>query len=151
MVDCTGLADISLRRLLRNGELLLVRQALQRHTLILHVQASLILGLANLGNPSYEIKGWHETLLTMGIVIFCVIFNVLLAVRMPLIETLVLVLHVLGVFVVIIPLWVMAPRGNAHDTILVFVNEGGWHDLGLACTIGMVPILGLLIVSRPIR
>ncbi|KAK5131032.1 hypothetical protein LTR08_001382 [Meristemomyces frigidus] len=107
--------------------------------------ASLILGLANLGNPSYEIQGWHGTLLTMGIVFFCVMFNVLLAVRMPLIEGLVLILHIVGVFVVIIPLWAMAPHGNGHDTVLEFTNGGGWHDLGLASTIGMVPSLGLLI------
>lgn len=105
----------------------------------------MILGLATLGVPSYSIQPWHETLLTIGIVAFCVFFNVFLAGRLPLIEALVFVLHGLGVFVVIIPLWVMAPRGNAHDTILVFTDNGGWGDLSLAATIGMVPMIGMLI------
>jgi choline transport protein len=105
----------------------------------------LILGLAVLGNPDYVIQPYHGTLLTMAIVAFCVFFNVFLAVRLPLTEALVLVLHILGVFVVIIPLWVMAPRGNAHDTILRFTNDGGWKDGALAATIGMVPSIGMLI------
>ena len=78
---------------------------------------------------------------------FCTSFNIFLAIRLPLIEALVLVLHVLGVFVIIIPLWVTSPRGNAHDTIFVFTETGGWGDTNLASTIGMIPIIGLLIVS----
>ncbi|KAK4905608.1 hypothetical protein LTR49_025119 [Elasticomyces elasticus] len=108
-------------------------------------QASLILGLATLSYPTYYIQAWHETLLTIGIVAFCTFFNIFLAVRLPLVEALILLLHVAGVFVVIIPLWVMAPRGNTHDTIIKFTNSGGWFNDGLAATIGMVPTIGLLI------
>jgi choline transport protein len=86
-------------------------------------------------------------LLTIAIVAFCALFNVFLAVRLPLTEALVLILHVLGVFVVIIPLWVLAPRGNAHDVILKFTDDSGWPSLGLAAVIGMVPMVGMLIVS----
>lgn len=114
-------------------------------------QASLILGLATLNYPTYYIQPWHSTLLTMGIVAFCTFFNIVLAVRLPLIEALILLLHVAGVFVVIIPLWVMAPRGNVHDTIFVFTNNGGWWNTGLASTIGMVPTIGLLIVSERVH
>ena len=107
----------------------------------------MIIGLAKLNVPSYEIQNWHTTLLTIGIVAFCTLFNIFLAVRLPLIEALVLILHVLGVFIVIIPLWVMAPRGNVHDTIFVFTDNGGWGNTALAATIGMVPMIGMLIVS----
>jgi hypothetical protein len=108
----------------------------------------LIIGLAKLNVPSYEIQSWHTTLLTIGIVAFCTLFNIFLAVRLPLIEALVLILHVLGVFIVIIPLWVMAPRGNTHDTIFVFTDNGGWGNTALAATIGTVPMIGMLIVSQ---
>ena len=91
-------------------------------------------------------QSWHTTLLTIAIVSFCVFFNTFLAVRLPLIEAIVLVLHVLGVFVIIIPLWVMAPRGNVHETIFVFTDNGGWHNVALSATIGMVPMIGMLIV-----
>ncbi|KAK6398405.1 hypothetical protein LTR81_025523 [Elasticomyces elasticus] len=109
------------------------------------VAASLILGLAVLNYPSYVIQPYHGTLLTIAIIAFCTFFNIFLAVRLPLVEALILLLHVAGVFIVIIPLWVMAPRGNAHDTIMVFTNNGGWWDTGLASVIGMVPTIGLLI------
>ncbi|KAK0794516.1 hypothetical protein LTR91_018459 [Friedmanniomyces endolithicus] len=107
--------------------------------------ASLILGLATLNFPEYQIQSWHQTLLTIAIVASCTFFNIFLAVRLPLVEALILVLHVAGVFAVIIPLWVMAPRGNAYDTILNFTNSGGWWSTGLASTIGAVPTAGLLI------
>ncbi|TKA62774.1 hypothetical protein B0A55_13003, partial [Friedmanniomyces simplex] len=107
--------------------------------------ASLILGLTTLNFPTYNIQAWHETLLTIGIVAFCTFFNIFLAVRLPLVEALVLLLHVAGVFIVIIPLWVMAPRGNAYDTIINFTSSGGWWNDALASTIGMVPTIGLLI------
>ncbi|KAK1068518.1 hypothetical protein LTR74_005597 [Friedmanniomyces endolithicus] len=108
-------------------------------------QASLILGLATLNFPEYQIQSWHQTLLTIAIVASCTFFNIFLAVRLPLVEALILVLHVAGVFAVIIPLWVMAPRGNAYDTILNFTNSCGWWSTGLASTIGAVPTAGLLI------
>ncbi|KAK3049613.1 hypothetical protein LTR09_009034 [Extremus antarcticus] len=107
--------------------------------------AGLIIGLVKLNNDSYQIQSFHQTLLTMALVLFCVIFNVFLSVRLPLVEALVLVLHCLGVFVVIIPLWIMAPRGNVHDTIFNFTDNGGWGNVGLSSTIGMVPMIGMLI------
>ncbi|KAK5170961.1 uncharacterized protein LTR77_004105 [Saxophila tyrrhenica] len=107
--------------------------------------AGLIIGLIKLNNDTYQIQSWHQTLMTMGLVLFCVFFNIFLTVRLPLVEVLVLVLHVLGVFVVIIPLWVMAPRGNAHDTIFNFTDNGGWGNVGLSSTIGMIPMIGMLI------
>jgi amino acid transporter len=109
-------------------------------------QAGLILGLAVLGSPGYVIQPWHQTLLTAALVSFCAFFNVFLAARLSILEALVLVLHVAGVFVIIIPLWVTAPRGNVQQTILEFTNGGGWSSDGLSYTIGTVPMIGMLIV-----
>ena len=111
------------------------------------LQASLILGLATLGNPGYEIQAWHQTLLTMCIVVGCALFNVFLVERLPLTEAIVLVLHTLGVFGIVIPLWIVAPHGDVHDTIFRFKNSGGWQNNGLAAVIGMVPMIGMLIVG----
>ncbi|KAM0722080.1 hypothetical protein Q7P37_003006 [Cladosporium fusiforme] len=107
--------------------------------------AGLILGLAVLGSPNYVIQPWHQTLLTIAIVAFCAFFNIYLAARLPITEAIILVLHVAGVFVVIIPLWVTAPRGNVHDTIFNFTNTGGWQPDGLSYAIGIVPMIGMLI------
>lgn len=90
-------------------------------------------------------------MLTICIVICCALYNVFLAVRLPLTEAIVLALHSLGVFAIIIPLWVMAPHGNVHDTILNFTNSGGWENDNLAIVIGMVPMMGTLVVSDKSR
>jgi len=90
---------------------------------------------------------WHQTVLTIAIVTFCALFNVFLSRRLPLTEGIVLVLHVVGVLVVAAPLWAMAPKGNVHDTMMNFTSNGGWEPLGLASIIGMVPMIGMLIVS----
>jgi hypothetical protein len=83
----------------------------------------------------------------MCIVVCCALFNVFLAKHLPLTEAIVLVLHILGVFGVVIPLWVMAPHGKVHDKIFRFTNSGGWRNDGLAVVIGMVPMIGMLIVG----
>lgn len=106
-----------------------------------------MLGLAVLGSPSYEPEPFHQTLLTIGIVLFCALFNIFLASRLSITEALILVLHFAGVFVVIIPLWITAPRGNIHDTIFRFENSAGWESDGLSYAIGIVPMIGMLIVS----
>ena len=107
----------------------------------------MILGLAVLGSPGYVIAAWHQTLLTIAIVAFSAFFNIYLAARLPITEAIVLVLHIAGVFVIIIPPWVTAPRGNAYDTIFKFTNGGGWDSDGLSYVIGIVPMMGMLIVS----
>lgn len=83
----------------------------------------------------------------MAIVISCTLFNLFCTPQLPLVEVSVFVLHIVGVFVVIIPLWVMAPKSGAFETILSFTNEGGWSTLGLATMIGITPMIGMLIVS----
>ncbi|KAI7364579.1 hypothetical protein KC354_g5572 [Hortaea werneckii] len=65
--------------------------------------------------------------------------------QLPLVETVMLVLHVLGVFAICIPLWIMAPKSDASETIVKFTSNGGWQNLGLASTIGVVPMIGMLI------
>jgi len=104
-----------------------------------------IQGLIALNVESYVPRPYHATLLAMAVVAFAIIFNTVLAVRLPLIEGTVLILHVAGLFAVIIPLWVMAPRGNARDTLLVFTNSGGWPSTGLAALIGMTSVVGTLV------
>ncbi|KAK1090478.1 hypothetical protein LTR48_008223, partial [Friedmanniomyces endolithicus] len=66
-----------------------------------------IQGLIALNVESYVPRPYHATLLAMAVVAFAIIFNTVLAVRLPLIEGTVLILHVAGLFAVIIPLWVM--------------------------------------------
>jgi choline transport protein len=107
---------------------------------------SVIQGLIVLNNlDTYIYQSWHGTLLTIAVILFVVAFNTVFAVRLPMIEGMLLVVHVAGLFAIIIPLWVMAPRGNVRDTILTFTTTAGWDNVGLASLIGVVNPIGVLI------
>ncbi|KAK5163371.1 uncharacterized protein LTR77_010744 [Saxophila tyrrhenica] len=107
---------------------------------------SVIQGLIVLNNlERYVYRSWHETLITIAVILFVVLFNTLLARRLPLIEGLLLIVHIGGLLAIIIPLWVLAPRGTAHETLFNFTTTGGWDNLGLAALIGMVNPIGVLV------
>ena len=102
-------------------------------------------GLIALNKPDYVYEPFHATLLTIGVVGFSVVFNTSLAERLPMIEGIILILHLVGFFVIIIPLWVMAPRGKASDVLLNFTNDGGWSSKGLSAMIGLTSPMSVLI------
>ena len=105
---------------------------------------SILQGLIALNGENYEWHNWHGTLLTIAVIAFSIVFNTALASRLPLIEGMVLILHIAGFFGIIIPLWVMAPR--AHPRILIeFTNNGGWSSTGLSAMIGLTAPLSVLI------
>jgi choline transport protein len=107
---------------------------------------SVLQGLIVLNNlDTYIYQSWHGTLLTIAVIVFASLFNTLLAVRLPMIEGVLLILHLAGLFAIIIPLWVMAPRGNVKDTILTFTTTAGWSDVSLASLIGMVSVIAVLV------
>jgi choline transport protein len=75
-----------------------------------------------------------------------VVFNTYLAKKLPLVEGIVLVVHIFGFFAVLVVLWVMGPKGDAHATFTTFNDYGMWNSTGLATLSGMVavvlPLLG---------
>lgn len=100
---------------------------------------TIIQGLFVLNIPGYQFKAYHGTLLVIGIAFFAIIFNTILAKKLPLIEGLLVFLHILGV-VIVIPLWVLAPLRDAHSVFVDFTNNGGWSTDGLSMMIGMLPV-----------
>jgi choline transport protein len=104
-----------------------------------------IQGLLVLNDPDYVYHRWHGTLLTIAVIGFCGIFNTFLAKRLPLVEGLVLILHILGFFAIMIPLWVFAPRSEASAVFTQFNDGGGWGSTGLASLVGILaPVVSLL-------
>lgn len=103
-----------------------------------------IQGLIQLNNPDYPFDSWHATLLTIAVMSFAIIFNTVLAVRLPLVEGVILILHIAGFFAVFIPLWVLAPRAHP-DVIFSFENNGNWPTTGIAAMIGLTTPLTALI------
>lgn len=90
-------------------------------------------------------QAWHGTLLTIAVAAFSVIFNTALAKRLPLVEAFLLVLHVLGLFAIIIVLWILAPTAKASDVWLEFTNAGGWNSYGTATMVGLLsPVISTI-------
>ncbi|KAI6806520.1 hypothetical protein KC342_g18946, partial [Hortaea werneckii] len=105
----------------------------------------LIQALISLNHGAYVPERWHQTLLTIAVVVSSVVFNTVLAVKLPLIEGILLTLHLCGAFAIVIPLWVMVPRTPVDVALFKYTNVGGWDTKGLAAMIGMVTPLNVLI------
>lgn len=105
-----------------------------------------IQGLITLNNDSYNPQPWHGTLLVIAVVIFAIIFNTSMAKQLPMVQVVILVIHILGLFAIIIPLWVMAPsRNSGRVALLDFYNGGNWSTVGLATMIGLLTPLGSML------
>lgn len=104
-----------------------------------------IQGLLVLNYETYQFERWHGTLLVIAVSCFSVIFNTVAAKQLPLVEGLVLILHVFGFFAILIPLWVLAPRTSAKEVFTEFSDNGGWGNVGLSCMIGILsPVFTML-------
>ncbi|KAI6914489.1 amino acid transporter [Hortaea werneckii] len=105
---------------------------------------NVILQMGAISYPSYVPTKWHATLMTMGVTLLSVFFNTLGARHLPLFESLILVLHIVGFFAVIITLGVLAPKAPAEQVFTEFSNFGGWTSVGGACVVGMLTATGSL-------
>lgn len=111
-----------------------------------YLAGSQIQGLIALNKPDYNFEAWHGTLLVFAVSAFNVVFNTFLAKKLPLVEGIVLVVHIFGFIAVLVVLWVMGPKGDAYETFTTFNDYGGWNNNGLATLSGLVavvlPLLG---------
>ncbi|CZT00284.1 hypothetical protein WAI453_012659 [Rhynchosporium graminicola] len=106
---------------------------------------TMIQGLLVLDEEKYVFKRWHGTLLVIAITAFCIFFNTFLARRLPMVEGMVLIIHILGFFAVLIPLWVLAPRNSPKVVFAEFLNLGEWDTTGLSFMVGLLaPIYTLI-------
>ena len=99
---------------------------------------TIIQGLIVLNNPTYVFERLHGTLLVWAVTAFCIIFNTFLTKKLPAIEGVVLAVHMLGLFAVILPLWILSPRATANEALFTFTNGGGWPSTGLSAMIGLL-------------
>lgn len=102
-------------------------------------------GIIVLNDPNYAPKPWHGTLMIIAIATVAILFNTFLAKKLPLIEGLILIIHVFGFFAILIPLWVLSPIQPAKQVFTEFTDVYGWPTQGLACLVGIVgPMYSLL-------
>ncbi|KAL8917346.1 MAG: hypothetical protein Q9208_008016 [Pyrenodesmia sp. 3 TL-2023] len=101
-------------------------------------------GLIVLNNPTYAFERWHGTLIVWAVAMFSALFNTFGAEVLPIVEVVACTLHFLGLFAVIIPLWIFAPRATPSEALLTFTNGGGWPTTGLSAMIGLLAPVGSL-------
>lgn len=105
---------------------------------VAYIAAQQILALIAVCDPSYEIQGWHGALLTMAVVLSAISFNTFAIGKLPVLETLAVILHIAGFFTFFIILWVMGPRAPAQEVFTTFQDQNNWGSLGLATLVGVV-------------
>lgn len=103
-----------------------------------YLVGTLIQSCAIVVYPEYAPTGWQGTLMVIGIALLVWVLNVYGANLMPLLQNLMMVLHLVGFFVIIIILWVRAPRATTKATFTEFTNDGGWNSIGLALMVGQI-------------
>jgi choline transport protein len=68
------------------------------------------------------------------------------------VEGTILVLHIVGFFAILIPLWVLAPTNSSKEVFTQFQNLGGWSSQGLSFMVGLLsPIYTLLGVDSAVH
>ncbi|KAL4794299.1 amino acid/polyamine transporter I [Aspergillus venezuelensis] len=96
-----------------------------------------IQGAVLLGHPNYNAQPWHGTLIMWAAVLLALGVNLAGGKLLPRLETIILVIHVLGFFAIVIPLTYMADHKSTHDVFLEFENDGGFPSQGLSWFVGM--------------
>ncbi|KAL9596792.1 MAG: hypothetical protein Q9219_005551 [cf. Caloplaca sp. 3 TL-2023] len=105
------------------------------------VAGTIVQGLITLHDETYEPQQWHGTLLVIAAVAIAIAINVFLSKSLPMAEYLILVLHIVGLFAIIIPLLTMAPKNSARVALLEVTNSGGWSTTGTSFMVGLLTAL----------
>jgi choline transport protein len=96
-----------------------------------------IQGLIKLNNPDYTLKAWHGSMLIWSVLAICLMFNNFFSKSLSLVEGVIVVLHILGFFAVVRPLWVMSDRSHSSAVFTSFEDNMMWGNLQLAVIIGL--------------
>ncbi|KAK4548180.1 hypothetical protein LTR36_010049 [Oleoguttula mirabilis] len=81
---------------------------------------------------------WFPTTIAIAALVVGGLFNGRLAKQFPMLEGVMLVIHMASWAAFVVTLWVTSPRGNPRDVLLTFNNGGGWSSSGTASLIGVL-------------
>lgn len=76
--------------------------------------------------------------MAISLVFFSLVINTILAQHLPIIEGLILLLHIIGFIAILVPLWVLAPLCSAHTVFTIFNDGGDWRNTSLAVLVSML-------------
>ena len=99
---------------------------------------TIIQGLIIVNNPSYEPTNWQGTLFVFAMVVVIWCCNIWGAKELPLLQNVLLCIHVITFLVIVVVLWTLAPRQSTKVVFLELTNDGGWSSMGLSLLIGQI-------------
>lgn len=102
-----------------------------------YISGTIIQGLISMNNPNYIFERWHGTLLFWACTLFAMSVNTFVGHFLPAIERVILVLHLFGFFIVLVPMVFLGPHGSSADVFTRFLNRGGWSTQGLSFFVGL--------------
>lgn len=97
--------------------------------------------MINVTNPDYAFERWQYTLIMIAFTVITIFFNTWGAPVLPSLETFCLFGHVIGFFVIMIPLVVLCPKNSASDVFLDFQDNSGYNNMGAAYLISQVYVM----------
>ncbi|THW81708.1 amino acid transporter [Aureobasidium pullulans] len=112
-----------------------------------YLVGTLIQSLIYEKDPNYGYANWQGTLLVIGITLVVWATNIWGSRAMPVFQNIMMIVHVLGFLVIIVMIWVLAPRNTASDVFGTFTNSGGWSSMGLSLMVGQVSAVYACICS----
>ncbi|KAA8652777.1 uncharacterized protein ATNIH1004_001682 [Aspergillus tanneri] len=103
-----------------------------------YLASSQILGFVAIAHASFEPQPYQIMLLFWAYVAFAVFINLGAGTLLPKFEGFALVLHIVGFFVILVPLSCLGDHVSAKEVFGSFNNEGAWPGLGLSIFVGML-------------
>lgn len=95
-----------------------------------------IQGVAVLAHKNYSPEKWQGTLICWCVLLVALGINVAGGKLLPRLESLILVVHILGFFGIMIPLVYMSEHNTAKEVFTEFNNGGGFPTDGLSWFVG---------------
>lgn len=70
-----------------------------------YLVATQVQGIISLNDANYTAKAWHATLMVIAVAAIAILFNTFFAKKLPLIEGVILIIHVFGFFGILVRDW----------------------------------------------
>ena len=92
-------------------------------------------------NPDFFCTGWQITLIMWAFNLVTIVFNTWGSGFMPALEIGSLIIHVVGFFIVLIPIVALAPKNSAEEVFAHWENNSGWGSMGTAFMLSQITVL----------
>ncbi|KAF4634826.1 hypothetical protein G7Y89_g3275 [Cudoniella acicularis] len=99
--------------------------------------AGLIEAMVTQSNPDFSMTAWQLTFLYWATLLLCVAVNTVLSRALPILEIVILILHLLGFFAILIPMAYLPAHNSASEVFTTWINAGGWNTQALSFFIGL--------------